>query len=134
MQRLCLASHAIRTTTRRQWPLLTAARPHNLPSSYFPPPSRSYHAAVVGGGITGLTTAYRLLRADAACDKITVYEKSPRLGGWLQSETVEVDDGHVVFEYGPRTLRTVGSSALPTLDLVRCSDFEMFLHFNGKFC
>ncbi|KAH8427832.1 oxygen-dependent protoporphyrinogen oxidase [Aspergillus melleus] len=77
----------------------------------------TYDAAVVGGGITGLTTAYRLSR-DPKCSKITLYEKSKNVGGWLQSEKIPFKDGHVVFEYGPRTLRTALPSCLPLLDLL----------------
>lgn len=78
--------------------------------------ARRFDAAVIGGGITGLTAAYRLSQ-DPLCSKITLYEKAPRVGGWLESETINVDGGHVVFEYGPRTLR-LSPSSLPLLDLV----------------
>lgn len=81
-------------------------------------PSKPYDAAVIGGGITGLTTAFRLSR-DPNCTKVTLYEQSNQLGGWLQSETIEVDGGEVVFEYGPRTLRSVSPASLPMIDLVR---------------
>ncbi|KAJ5272685.1 hypothetical protein N7478_007810 [Penicillium angulare] len=74
---------------------------------------RNFKAAVVGGGITGLTAAWKLTH-DPRCSEITVYEKSPHLGGWMNSEVIPVDDGHVVFEYGPRTLRSA-ASAVPTL-------------------
>ncbi|KAI1608759.1 protoporphyrinogen oxidase [Exophiala viscosa] len=59
--------------------------------------------AILGGGITGLATAWNLsTRTDA---KITIYEKSDRLGGWVDSEVLEVDGGKILFEWGPRTLR-----------------------------
>src|SRR5262245_10614838 len=41
--------------------------------------------AVIGGGITGLSTAYYLGRAGV---DFTLYEASPRLGGLLRSERV----------------------------------------------
>jgi protoporphyrinogen/coproporphyrinogen III oxidase len=84
---------------------------------FFHQETKPYNAAVIGGGITGLTAAWRLCQ-DHKCEKITLYEKSSKLGGWLQSETVEVEGGHVVFEYGPRTIRASDPSALPMLDLV----------------
>ena len=74
--------------------------------------------AVLGGGITGLTTAFELSRIlpDA---KITVYEKAKRLGGWMDSEIIPVGDGEVVFEWGPRTLRHTGDgSGVATVNLV----------------
>ena len=81
--------------------------------------TKPYNAAVIGGGLTGLTAAWRLVQ-DPKCQRVTLYEKSPQLGGWLQSERVEVGDGkHVVFEYGPRTIRAVQPAVLPMLDLVR---------------
>ena len=74
---------------------------------------RSFHAqqqqeppgdvAVIGGGITGLTAAFRAARLDT-CTSVTLYESSNRLGGLIDSEIVPVDGGHVVFEYGPKTL------------------------------
>ncbi|PKX95530.1 oxygen-dependent protoporphyrinogen oxidase [Aspergillus novofumigatus IBT 16806] len=72
----------------------------------------TYNAAVIGGGITGLATAFRLSQ-DPKCTKIT-------LRGWMMSETIPVgdNDGKVVFEYGPRTLRAATPACLPLLDLL----------------
>ncbi len=50
--------------------------------------------AVVGGGISGLATAYYASRAGHSC---TLFDPAPRLGGVIQTETVE---GCVV-ELGP---------------------------------
>ncbi|KAK4945715.1 oxygen-dependent protoporphyrinogen oxidase [Elasticomyces elasticus] len=59
--------------------------------------------AILGGGITGLAAAWNLsTRTDA---KITIYEKSDRLGGWVDSEVLDVNGGRILFEWGPRTLR-----------------------------
>ncbi|RMJ26687.1 Protoporphyrinogen oxidase [Aspergillus sp. HF37] len=63
-----------------------------------------YDAAVIGGGITGLTAAFRLSE-DPNCKKVTLYEKSPRLGGYIESETIPVNGGKIVFEHGPRSIR-----------------------------
>lgn len=67
--------------------------------------------AVLGGGITGLASAYyltqRLPRA-----KVTVFEGGPRLGGWLSSNRVEVSGGSILFEGGPRSLRTASNGIL----------------------
>lgn len=69
-----------------------------------PPNPRAQNIAVLGGGITGLATAFDLSRAipDA---KIVIYEREKRLGGWLNSEHVQVPGGEVLFEWGPRSIR-----------------------------
>ncbi|KAL5043320.1 hypothetical protein BDW71DRAFT_120824 [Aspergillus fruticulosus] len=79
--------------------------------------SERYTVGVIGGGIAGLTAAYRLSR-DPKCSKVTIYEKGPRMGGWIQSEKISVDGGDIVFEYGPRTLRVSTITAFPLLDLL----------------
>lgn len=77
--------------------------------------------AVLGGGITGLATAY-YLAAKLPHAKITLFEGSSRLGGWLLSKTVNVGNGEVVFEQGPRNLRPDSLNGSVTLDLVRLDD------------
>lgn len=78
--------------------------------------------AVLGGGITGLATAYyitqRLPRA-----KVTLFEGSDRIGGWLLSNRVPVSGGSVLFEAGPRSLRTAGNGILAAR-LVSLSDHD----------
>ncbi|KAI1488818.1 hypothetical protein F5X96DRAFT_680192 [Biscogniauxia mediterranea] len=64
--------------------------------------------AILGGGITGLTTAYYLAR-HAKNTHITIYEASDRLGGWIDSEPAPFDEG-VLIHRGPRMLRSGGSS------------------------
>ncbi len=59
----------------------------------------SKHVVVIGGGIGGLATAFHLQRRDPTL-RITVLEASPRLGGVLQTITV---DG-LVLELGPDSL------------------------------
>ncbi|KAH0194827.1 Protoporphyrinogen oxidase, partial [Aureobasidium melanogenum] len=74
-------------------------------------PAEPNDVAVLGGGITGLATAHYLAQSNPN-RKVTIYESSPRLGGWLHTEKVEIDDGHILFEKGPRTLRPAGNGAL----------------------
>ncbi|KAL1310832.1 hypothetical protein AAFC00_001068 [Neodothiora populina] len=67
--------------------------------------------AILGSGITGLATAYYLSQSLPAT-KITVYEAGSRVGGWLESVKVPIDDGEILFEKGPRTLRPAGNGIL----------------------
>ncbi|KAI0102953.1 hypothetical protein GGR51DRAFT_550215 [Nemania sp. FL0031] len=70
--------------------------------------------AVLGAGITGLTAAHYLARY-AGNARITIYEASDRAGGWIRADRVLVEDdrgqlGHVMFQSGPRMLRSSRSS------------------------
>jgi len=73
--------------------------------------SEPRNVAILGGGITGLASAYYLSQKIPSA-KITIYEAGPRIGGWLSSKRVQVDDGEVLFEAGPRTLRPNGNGVL----------------------
>jgi len=73
--------------------------------------------AILGGGITGLSSAHYLAQ-ELPNAKITIYEASGRLGGWLQSKAVNVGNGNVVFESGPRTLRPNSPAGMVTVDMV----------------
>ncbi|ESZ95575.1 hypothetical protein SBOR_4055 [Sclerotinia borealis F-4128] len=76
------------------------------------------NVAVLGGGITGLATAYYLTQM-APDLKVTLYEGSERLGGWLRTKHIDVGDGEVVFEQGPRTLRPNTPAGFVTLNLIK---------------
>ena len=78
--------------------------------------------AVLGGGITGLASAFYLSEAFPK-SSITLYEGSSRLGGWLHSTSVDVGNGQVVFEQGPRNLRPSIPNGMVTLDLVRYGSY-----------
>lgn len=69
---------------------------------------------ILGGGISGLAAAYRLLRRVSNPRNITVVESTSRLGGWIQSKRYE--DG-TIFEHGPRGLRPAGPSGRSSLEL-----------------
>ena len=73
--------------------------------------------AILGGGITGLASAFYLSKQLPEA-RITIFEGSSRLGGWLHSQQVDVRNGNVVFEQGPRTLRPGVPNGLVTLNLV----------------
>ena len=81
------------------------------------PPSR---ISVLGGGLTGLSSAFHLSRRFPHA-KVTLLERSLRIGGWVDSERVQVKDGEgneaeMLLERGPRTLRPNGKAVL---ELVR---------------
>jgi len=73
--------------------------------------------AILGGGLTGLSSAFHLSRKFPAA-QIYLLEQKKRLGGWVQSERVQLPQIHasVLLEGGPRTLRPNGKSVL---ELVR---------------
>lgn len=70
--------------------------------------------AVLGGGISGLSAAWSLLRSTSPVE-VTIYEASSRVGGWVWSTRSK---GGGVFEFGPRSLRATGSAARCTMELV----------------
>lgn len=75
--------------------------------------------AVIGAGISGLTYSYflRKLRPDI---KITIFESSRRVGGWISSRKIDLKDGSEVFlEKGPRTLRVVSDGTLLIIDILK---------------
>lgn len=91
----------------------------------FQPPK---HVAVLGGGLTGLTTAWYLTKFIPDV-KVTIYEGSGRYGGWIDSERVEVTaadgtKGTVVFERGARLVQPKTSlqswDDVPFYEMVGC--------------
>ncbi|KAJ2733867.1 oxygen-dependent protoporphyrinogen oxidase [Coemansia sp. BCRC 34962] len=74
---------------------------------------------VLGGGISGLSTAWYLTQRLPRSAAITVVEGSDRLGGWVRTERRKAGAAVVLAEKGPRTLRTGTSrEALAVLELV----------------
>lgn len=85
------------------------------------------YIAVLGGGISGLTSAYRLAQ-HLPKDRynIVLLEHQNRLGGWIRSERIALPtaDGAAqnvtaLIEQGPRSIRPAGYSGLMMLELVR---------------
>nr|CAG4649354.1 EOG090X06SP [Scapholeberis mucronata] len=71
--------------------------------------------SVLGGGISGLSAAYRLTQIQPSPKRIVLFEAGSRVGGWMHSSRLE--DG-VIYEHGPRTIRPAGESGITTLNLV----------------
>lgn len=121
---------AVRAISHHRWkPWLPCAalprqqRRHKTSSRPSPRVGRegtTTEVAVIGGGITGLAAANTLvhLMKEVPDLRVTLYESGKRLGGWLQTTSVNIGDGTVVFEQGPRTIRPDGVSAVYTKQLV----------------
>lgn len=64
--------------------------------------------AILGGGLTGLSTAWYLARLLPEA-KITIYEAQKRMGGWIETDKVEVKtpDGKVGTVYFDRAARMI---------------------------
>lgn len=70
--------------------------------------------AVLGGGLSGLSAAYYLLKK-LPNTSVTILESSNRCGGWIRSH--KLPNG-VIFEQGPRTIRPTGIPGTNTLQLI----------------
>lgn len=71
--------------------------------------------AVLGGGLTGLATAYFIKYYNPRA-RVTIYEASSRLGGWIDTESVQVttpsgEKGKVLFQRGGRMLKNMNNKA-----------------------
>jgi oxygen-dependent protoporphyrinogen oxidase len=73
-----------------------------------PTPAGLYDAIVVGGGISGLATAWRLI-GDGL--RVCVVEKFRRLGGVIYSRRVEGPGGEYLVEQGPNSFANRPSDA-----------------------
>ncbi|KAL2165239.1 hypothetical protein VTH06DRAFT_535 [Thermothelomyces fergusii] len=86
-------------------------RHYALGNKHHPPQS----IAVLGGGLTGLTTAWYLTRFLPEA-RITIYEADKRLGGWIQTDKAEVTtpDGTVGTVHFERAARMVKPQSFPS--------------------
>ncbi|KAF9187828.1 hypothetical protein BGZ51_001001 [Haplosporangium sp. Z 767] len=85
------------------------------------------HIAVLGGGISGLSTAWYLARTAPSNVSISLFEGGRRTGGWVHSDRVsdpKHPGGSILLERGPRSLRPQGVSGLNTLEMVRTLSLE----------
>lgn len=96
------------------------------------PLPQNSHTVVVGAGISGLSFAYFLgiLRPES---KITILEKSSRVGGYINSCYSE--EHKTVLEKGPRTLRGVSTGTLLITDILhRTGNLDVVngVHLNSQ--
>ena len=94
---------------------LTAASRRKYSTEQQDAQGKEQSVAILGGGMTGLTTAFYLSK-NAPSMKITLYEAADRLGGWADTERVPVksidgQEGTVLWERGPRTILTQHNKA-----------------------
>ncbi|CAG9559511.1 unnamed protein product [Danaus chrysippus] len=75
-------------------------------------------AAILGGGLGGLSTGYYLLKNNITNNnnlKIFLLEATDYCGGWIKS--IRTKD--YIFEQGPRTIRPRGATGLNTLNMLQ---------------
>lgn len=73
------------------------------------------HVAILGGGISGLSTAYFVRKLVASDIKVSLIEASPRVAGWIK--TAKSPDGFL-FEHGARGFRPSRNGS-ETLQLIK---------------
>ncbi|EPQ28598.1 uncharacterized protein PFL1_03901 [Pseudozyma flocculosa PF-1] len=87
--------------------------------------------AVLGGGISGLASAYRLSqRLPASRYRVVLLEQSQRLGGWIDSRRTTLASpptdpnapSTALIEKGPRSIRPTGPTGMVMLELLRSID------------
>lgn len=91
---------------------------------------QSKSIAVLGGGLSGLSSAFHLSRRFPTT-KITLIEKQSRLGGWVRSQRVNIikENVSILLEAGPRTLRP---NSKAVLELVMYLSFlKIYIFFTG---
>ena len=70
-------------------------------------------AVVVGGGVSGLTLSFKLLK-NQKFNRVVLLEKKNKIGGWLETKQFS---GIGLFEQGPRSVRVSGGEE--TLKLLK---------------
>lgn len=96
----------IERDTRSSTQNTTSAPPHN---------KMRQKVVILGGGISGLTSAWSLARNSPQYD-ILLLEASHRMGGWVHSERMA--DTEAVHELGPRSVRVAQTSGKIALAMV----------------
>lgn len=71
-------------------------------------------AIVLGGGLSGLSAGYYMLKKFG--QPTAIFEASNRVGGWIRTEKHK--ERGFIFEAGPRTIRPKGVSGANTLEMI----------------
>lgn len=99
--------------------------------------------AIIGGGISGLSTAYYIKKFSLPVSevllnfifkwtkknkfiKIVLYEASNRFGGWIDSKKTNINDETVFLEKGPRTLR-LATGELKEINSIKLVCLNIFI-------
>ncbi|CAO1631255.1 unnamed protein product [Parajaminaea phylloscopi] len=122
--RALLGTVAGRGATRR-WskpPGCSATRrhlSHGHGASSHPQTEQTRTIAVLGGGLSGLTTTLYLSRL-LPQHRIILWETSDHLGGWVRSEKVHLpgSQGDAVLEAGPRSIRPKGAAGWRMIEMI----------------
>ncbi|KAH7928616.1 Protoporphyrinogen oxidase [Leucogyrophana mollusca] len=88
--------------------------------------------AVLGGGLTGLSSAFHLSRRFPEA-QIIVLNKQTRFGGWVRSDRVQLNgsgetESSVLLEAGPRTLRPNSKPVLELASIVAEGLYQDQIH------
>ncbi|XP_063934357.1 protoporphyrinogen oxidase-like [Zophobas morio] len=80
---------------------------------------------ILGGGITGLSTAWQLSKIVSSATEILVIEKRAELGGCIRTVRANLNEGLeskasevLILEQGPHTIRTSGNLQYPLYELL----------------
>jgi oxygen-dependent protoporphyrinogen oxidase len=85
-----------------------------------------FHIVILGAGISGLATGWFLKQALGEQIRLTLIEKNPRAGGWIQ--TIQTEG--FLFEQGARSCRTkgVGQETLALIEALELQDQVLVPH------
>lgn len=83
---------------------------------------------ILGGGISGLTSAWSLARSSSR-HEVVLLESSHRLGGWINSERTA--NNGAVHELGPRSMRVAGNAGKTALAMVIITSINYY-YSRGK--
>ena len=84
---------------------------------------------ILGGGISGLTSAWSLARSSSR-HEVVLLESSHRLGGWINSERTA--NNGAVHELGPRSMRVAGNAGKTALAMVIITSTNYYYYYYSR--